>query len=348
MREMTRYVVAIALIVALGALRRDRGRSRRRTGEPSWPAAGFQMKPADTAERVAHLQTLTPAQARAAHRTRDGKLLYVYADPKGCQCLYVGDEAAYQRYQQLAHPAEARTGADDGRADERRRRHELGPLGPVLVVSRERGESSMQLGMIGLGRMGANMVLRLMRAGHKCVVYDVHPEAVQALVKEGAVGATSLEDLVGEARQAAGRLADGAGGDRRPGRCRSSFRCSSVTIRVIDGGNSYYHDDIRRAKELAPKGLHYVDVGTSGGVWGLERGYCQMIGGESGRGAASRSDLRGAGARQGRRARPRPAVRAREPPSRATCTAGHRAPGTSSRWCTTASSTGSWRRTPRG
>ena len=137
----------------------------------------------------------------------------------------------------------------------------------------------MQLGMIGLGRMGANMVLRVMRAGHKCVVYDVHPEAIQALVKEGAVGATSLKDLVGklDKPRAVWLMVPAAIVDQTLSQLVPLLERDDC---VIDGGNSYYHDDIRRAKELAPKGLHYVDVGTSGGVWGLERGYCQMIGGD--------------------------------------------------------------------
>jgi 6-phosphogluconate dehydrogenase len=137
----------------------------------------------------------------------------------------------------------------------------------------------MQLGMIGLGRMGANMVLRVMRAGHKCVVYDVHAEAIQALVKEGATGATSLKDLVGklEKPRAVWLMVPAAIVDQTLSELVPLLERGDT---VIDGGNSYYHDDIRRAKDLTPKGLHYVDVGTSGGVWGLERGYCQMIGGE--------------------------------------------------------------------
>ena len=137
----------------------------------------------------------------------------------------------------------------------------------------------MQLAMIGLGRMGANMVLRVMRAGHKCVVYDVHPEVIQSLVKEGATGATSLKDLVGklEKPRAVWLMVPAAIVDQTLSELVPLLERGDT---VIDGGNSYYHDDIRRAKDLVPKGLHYVDVGTSGGVWGLERGYCQMIGGE--------------------------------------------------------------------
>src|SRR5438128_249750 len=137
----------------------------------------------------------------------------------------------------------------------------------------------MQLGMIGLGRMGANMVRRLMKAGHDCVVYDVSADAVKGLAGEGATGASGLDDFVAKLDtprnvwimvpaafvdstidELAGRLASGD--------------------TIIDGGNSYYRDDIRRGAHLAEQGIHYVDVGTSGGVFGLERGYCLMIGGD--------------------------------------------------------------------
>jgi 6-phosphogluconate dehydrogenase len=138
----------------------------------------------------------------------------------------------------------------------------------------------MELGMIGLGRMGANMVRRLMKAGHRCVVYDVSPDAVQGLAKEGGVGAASLADFVGKLARPRNvwLMVPAAIVDRTLGDLTPLLEPGDV---VIDGGNSYYHDDIRRAKELGPKGLHYVDVGTSGGVWGLERGYCLMIGGET-------------------------------------------------------------------
>src|SRR5262249_22026606 len=149
-------------------------------------------------KRQAHLQTLTPLKLVPHTRSSDGKLLYVYADPKGCQCLYVGDEAAYQRYRQLALQqkiAQEQMVAAQMNADAAM---DWGLWAPTAGETGGEGDSSMQLGMIGLGRMGANMVLRIMRAGHKCVVYDVHPEAIQALVKEGAVGATPLKDLVGK------------------------------------------------------------------------------------------------------------------------------------------------------
>jgi len=137
----------------------------------------------------------------------------------------------------------------------------------------------MQLGMIGLGRMGANMVRRLRKDRHDCVGYDVHAEAVSALEKEGATGAASLAAFVKAlARPRAVWLMVPAGVvDATLADLLPLLEADDV---VIDGGNSYYHDDIRRARELGARGIHYVDVGTSGGVWGLERGFCQMIGGE--------------------------------------------------------------------
>jgi 6-phosphogluconate dehydrogenase len=138
----------------------------------------------------------------------------------------------------------------------------------------------MQLGMIGLGRMGSNMVRRLTRGGHECVVYDVHPEAVKQLLHPGAVGATSLEDQV--ARLAKPRvvwlMVPAAVVDDELAKLLPLLDAGDV---IIDGGNSYYRDDIRRGTELKGRGIHYLDVGTSGGVAGLERGYCLMIGGES-------------------------------------------------------------------
>jgi len=138
----------------------------------------------------------------------------------------------------------------------------------------------MQIGMIGLGRMGANMARRLLRGGHACVVRDVSREAVEALVKEGAAGSASLEDFVGGlARPRAVWLMIPA--------ALVDATLDDLTARldpgdvVIDGGNSWYKDDLARSKRLAARGIHYVDCGTSGGVWGLERGYCLMIGGEA-------------------------------------------------------------------
>ena len=137
----------------------------------------------------------------------------------------------------------------------------------------------MQLGMIGLGRMGANMVRRLMRDGHACVVYDRHRASVHALEKEGATGATSLEDLVAKLTKprAAWIMLPAAVVEEITRDLAALMERDDI---VIDGGNSYYRDDIRRARALDLQGIHYLDVGTSGGVWGLERGYCQMIGGE--------------------------------------------------------------------
>lgn len=138
----------------------------------------------------------------------------------------------------------------------------------------------MQLGMIGLGRMGANMVRRLAGAGHTCVVYDTHAEAVEGLVKEGMTGSTSLEDFVNRLDQprAIWLMVPAGVVDMTLNALIPLLTQGDI---IIDGGNSYYHDDLRRATLLKPHGLHYVDVGTSGGVWGLERGYCLMIGGET-------------------------------------------------------------------
>jgi 6-phosphogluconate dehydrogenase len=137
----------------------------------------------------------------------------------------------------------------------------------------------MELGMIGLGRMGANIVRRLLRAGHRCVAYDRHADPVRELVSEGAVGATSLEDLVAKLTppRAIWLMVPAAVVDGELNSLSPQLAPGDI---LIDGGNSHYHDDIRRAAELREKNLHYVDVGTSGGVWGLERGYCLMIGGE--------------------------------------------------------------------
>jgi 6-phosphogluconate dehydrogenase len=138
----------------------------------------------------------------------------------------------------------------------------------------------MQLGMIGLGRMGSNMVRRLLRAGHQCVAFDLNADAVEALAKEGATGASSLDDFVKKLSKprAVWLMVPAGVVDRSLQDLVPRLEKGDI---VIDGGNSYYIDDIRRAAELKAKGLHYVDVGTSGGVWGLERGYCQMIGGEA-------------------------------------------------------------------
>jgi 6-phosphogluconate dehydrogenase len=136
----------------------------------------------------------------------------------------------------------------------------------------------MQLGMIGLGRMGANMVRRLMRDGHECVVFDVSADAVRSLSGEGATGASAMADFVGKLSKprAAWMMVPAAVVDQTLEQLVPLLEAGDI---VVDGGNSYYRDDVERAKRLEPKGIAYVDVGTSGGVWGLERGFCQMIGG---------------------------------------------------------------------
>ncbi len=140
-------------------------------------------------------------------------------------------------------------------------------------------KASLQLGMIGLGRMGANMVRRLIRGGHQCVVFDRSTAAVKDLVKDKAIGANSLADLVKKLPQprAIWLMVPAGVVDKAIAELVPLLEAGDI---LIDGGNSYYVDDIRRAEQLAGKGIHYIDVGTSGGVWGLERGYCLMIGGE--------------------------------------------------------------------
>src|SRR5262249_9497328 len=139
-------------------------------------------------------------------------------------------------------------------------------------------ETTMQLGMIGLGRMGANMARRLLRSGHQCVVFNRSPKPVEELVKEHAVGASSRADLVKklDTPRAIWLMVPAAAVDQSFADVLPLLEAGDI---LIDGGNSYYVDDIRRAKELAAKKIHYLDVGTSGGIWGLERGYCMMIGG---------------------------------------------------------------------
>jgi 6-phosphogluconate dehydrogenase len=137
----------------------------------------------------------------------------------------------------------------------------------------------MQMGMVGLGRMGANMVRRLLRGGHECVVFDVSADAVKELAKEGAIGASSLDDFAAKLKlpRVAWMMVPAAVVEQTMTDLSSRFQRDDI---IVDGGNSYYIDDIRRAETLAAKGIHYVDSGTSGGVWGLDRGFCQMIGGE--------------------------------------------------------------------
>jgi 6-phosphogluconate dehydrogenase len=198
---------------------------------------------------------------------------------------------------------------------------------------------SSQLGMVGLGRMGANIVRRLMRAGHECVVYDVNPDAISELEGEGAVGASSLEELASKLdapRSVWVMVPAGEITEKTVGEVADAL---SEGDAIIDGGNTHYHDDIRRSQELAERGIDYIDCGTSGGVWGLERGYCLMIGGPDD--AVKRLDPIFASVAPGlgssRRSHPAsarssapPAAAATPPlPSRATCTAARPAPATS-------------------
>jgi 6-phosphogluconate dehydrogenase len=140
-------------------------------------------------------------------------------------------------------------------------------------------DKPMQLGMIGLGRMGANLVRRLMQDGHRCVVYDRTPDTVKALADEGATGASSLQEFVSKLDKPRNIWIMIPAGVVQP-TLDELLPLLDADDTVIDGGNSYYRDDITRAKAIQPAGIHYVDVGTSGGVWGLERGYCLMIGGD--------------------------------------------------------------------
>jgi 6-phosphogluconate dehydrogenase len=206
--------------------------------------------------------------------------------------------------------------------------------------------SPMQLGMVGLGRMGANMVRRLMRGGHRSVVFDLFPKAVEGLAKEGAMGAASFEDLAKRLDKprkiwlmVPAAAVDKTISDLLP------FLESGDTI--IDGGNSYYVDDIQRAKELAAKDIHYVDVGTSGGIWGLERGYCMMIGGETDVVRGLDPIFRTLAPGIGDIARTPGRRNSAGQPNRAICIAGPMAPGISSRWFITVLNTGSWLLTPK-
>ena len=137
----------------------------------------------------------------------------------------------------------------------------------------------MQLGMVGLGRMGANMTRRLMRGGHSLVVSDLSPDAVKQLGSEGATGSASLEDLVSKLTPPRAIWIMVPAGGPTEATVQKLAQHLQAGDAIIDGGNSYFKDDVRRSKELRTKGIHYIDVGTSGGVWGLERGYCMMIGG---------------------------------------------------------------------
>src|SRR5260370_14254504 len=137
----------------------------------------------------------------------------------------------------------------------------------------------MQLGMVGLGRMGGNMVRRLRRGGHQCVVSDLSPQNVTELAKEGASGSASLDDFAAKLTKTRAAWIMVAAGDPTEQTVTAlGQRFESGDI-IIDGGNSYFKDDVRRSQKLKERGIHYIDVGTSGGVWGLERGYCMMLGG---------------------------------------------------------------------
>ncbi len=138
----------------------------------------------------------------------------------------------------------------------------------------------MQVGMVGLGKMGANMARRLMRGGHACVVFDRNPPKVKGLVGEGAIGSASLQEFVGKLTKRRAAWVMVPAGDPTEQTVQTLADAMEPGDIIIDGGNSYYKDDVRRAKLLAKKGVHYVDVGTSGGIWGADRGYCLMIGGE--------------------------------------------------------------------
>src|SRR5271165_1386291 len=137
----------------------------------------------------------------------------------------------------------------------------------------------MQLGMIGLGRMGGNMARRLMRAGHQCVVFDLSPDNVKALARDGAAGAESMEDFVKKLAKPRAAWVMVPAGEATESTVMKLASLMEPGDTIIDGGNSYYKDDVRRAAVLKAKGINYVDVGTSGGVWGIERGYCMMLGG---------------------------------------------------------------------
>jgi len=142
-------------------------------------------------------------------------------------------------------------------------------------------EHPMQLGMVGLGRMGANLVRRLMRDGHSCVVFDTNPDAVKALEAEGAIGASSIEEFVGKLTVPRTAWVMVPAGEITSKTVEGIAEHMAEGDTIIDGGNSYYRDDIRRAAALSERGINFVDVGTSGGVWGLDRGYCLMIGGDT-------------------------------------------------------------------
>src|SRR5467141_589351 len=205
----------------------------------------------------------------------------------------------------------------------------------------------MQLGMIGLGRMGANMVRRVLKGGHRCVVFDMSPKVVNELVQEKATGSSSLHEFVSklERPRAIWLMVPAAAVEKTIADLLPHLEPEDI---LIDGGNSYYVDDIRRAKELAPKRIHYVDVGTSGGVWGLERGYCMMIGGETS--VVKHLDQIFSTLAPGAGDVPRTPGREKfdGTAEQGSCTVVPTAPAILSKWSTTVSSTASWLPTLRG
>ncbi len=188
----------------------------------------------------------------------------------------------------------------------------------------------MELGIVGLGRMGANMARRLMRDGHRIVAYDVNPDAVSELAGEGAEGASSLQELASKLSPPRAVWVMVPAGEITEKTVEAVAAVLEPGDAIVDGGNSYYRDDIRRAAMLKEKGIDFVDCGTSGGVFGLDRGYCLMIGGPDGAVRAPRPGLRhaGAGGRVGG-AHAGPLRRPRSRRRTATCTAARAAPGTS-------------------
>ena len=197
-----------------------------------------------------------------------------------------------------------------------------------------------QLGMVGLGRMGANMVRRLMRAGHECVVYDHTQEHVKQVAGEGAVGSESLADLASKLTPPRSVWAMVPAGDITEQVVHDIAEVLEEGDAIIDGGNSYYRDDIRRAAEVGEKGIDYIDCGTSGGVFGLDRGYCLMIGGPDA--AVDRLDPIFKTLSPGVESAERTPGAAASPtlPRTDTSTAARTGRATSSRWSTTGSSTG--------
>ncbi len=190
-------------------------------------------------------------------------------------------------------------------------------------------DKPMQLGMVGLGRMGAGIVRRLMRDGHSCVGYDVNPEAVQAVAADGAVGSDSLADFAAKLSKPRAVWVMVPAGDITDKTIQAVADVLEEGDVIIDGGNTHYRDDIRHAESLRPRGIHHVDCGTSGGVWGFERGFCLMIGGETDvverlSPCSSRSP-RASTAPPGRRV----GVASRATPNRGSCTAAPTVPGTS-------------------